>query len=120
MDTVIGTRVRVHLNLHRGDWSISDPRTGLVLRSATDVTLEGVTFHVSETTRQRIIERKRRRVHAWAIGQLLAVDTAPDLAGLEPVTYNPFRAPTFTTTEGEPVTAAPLMHFVERKGWRKP
>lgn len=114
---MIGERVRVHLNLHRGDWSISDPKTGRVLRSATDVTLTGVTFRVSEATRQRIIDKQRRRVHAWAIGTLVSVDTAPDITGRDAVTYNPYRAPTFTRVDGTPVLEVDEITFANRKGW---
>ncbi len=115
---VIGTRVRVHLNLHRGDFSISDPRTGNVLRSCTDVTLADVTFKVSETTRQRITRTGRRRVHAWAVGTLVAIDSAPSTEGTR-ITYNPYRAPTFTTSDGTPVHNADTVAFVNRYGYVK-
>lgn len=110
-------RVRVHLNLQRGDWSITDPKTGRVTASATDVTLRGVTFYVSEATRRRVIDKTRRRVHAWAIGELVATDSQPSTEGLTGVTYNPYRAGTFTTFDGTPVTEAAEMRFVGRFGW---
>ncbi len=113
----LGTRVRVHLNLHRGDFSITDPRTGNRLASCDDVTLTDVVFKVSQTTRQRIIRTNRRRVHAWALGILAAVDTSPVVDGATKVTYNPYRGPTFTTADGEPVHAAERVTFVDRYGW---
>lgn len=113
---MIGELVRVHLNLHRGDFSITDPKSGRVMASCDDVTLSGVTFKVSETTRQRVIAKQRRRVHAWALGTLVAVDAKPRVDGLELITYNPYRAPTFTTLAGTPVTEAKEVVFVDRYG----
>lgn len=114
---MIGELVRVHLNLHRGDFSISDPKTGRVMASCDDVTLSGVTFQVSETTRQRVIAKQRRRVHAWAKGTLVAVDSKPTIEGHPVVTYNPYRAPTFTKGNGSPVHAAEMVAFTDRKGY---
>lgn len=113
---LVGRRVRVHLNLHRGDFSISDPKTGNVLASCTDATLSGVTFKVSESTRQRIIAKNRRRVHAWAVGILEEVDTTPAIEGAVKVSYNPFRGPEFMTADG-PIHEAGRIAFVNRFGW---
>ena len=41
-----GEVVRVHFNLHRGDWAISDRSTGKVILYVHDVTLSSVTFVV--------------------------------------------------------------------------
>ena len=112
---MIGERVRVHVNLQRGDFSIS--QRGRVIASADDVTLSDVRFVVSEATRQRTIRFNRRRVHAWAEGTLVAVDTNPCVEGMTGVTYNPHRAPTFTTFDGTPVESAPQMTFKEKCGW---
>lgn len=112
---MIGQKVRVHVNLQRGDFSIS--QRGRVIASAHDVTLSDVRFVVSEATRQRTIRFNRRRVHAWAEGTLVAVDTNPNVEGMIDVTYNPHRAPTFTMLGGAPIERARLIHFVGRKGW---
>lgn len=114
---MIGERVRVHLNLQRGDFSIT--QQGRVVASAHDVTLKDVRFIVSETTRQRVIRHTRRRVHAWAEGVLVSVDTKPDTTGMRGITYNPYRAATFTTFDGEPVTRAGEVTFVDRFGWSR-
>lgn len=120
MATVLGERVKVHLNLQRGDFSITSLATGRVELSAADVTLQDVTFRVSETTRLKILRTKRRRVHAWAIGTLTAVDTNPSVTGRRQVSYNPYRAPTFTDGGGTPVEAAPEVVFAGKFGWLKP
>lgn len=114
---LVGERVRVHLNLHRGDFSISDPKTGKVWASADDVTLSGVTFTVSETTRQRVLAKNRRRVHAWAVGTLVGADLKPNVDGLETITYNPYRAGTFTLPGDRPITEAKEVAFANRYGY---
>lgn len=114
---MIGERVRVHLNLTRGCFVICDPRTGKLQRYCTDVTLRDVTFKVSEKQRQWTIAKNMRQVHAWAIGTVTAIDSTPDVTQHEIVTYNPFRAPTFTREDGAPVLEVEEITFVDRKGW---
>ena len=50
-----------------------------------------------------------RAVHAYATGTEVSPPAA--VAGLTEVTYNPFRADTFTTRDGRPVFAAALVVF---------
>ncbi|MFD8560662.1 hypothetical protein ACFV1N_25595 [Streptosporangium canum] len=116
---VIGAEAFVHLNLRTGYFSISDRRTKRVLYHAIDVTLEDVTFIVHETTRQRVISERCRRVHAWALGTLVDFDSNPDVRGMTRVTYNPYRCGHFTTTDGTPVERAALMIFRDRAGYQK-
>jgi hypothetical protein len=47
-------------------------------------------------------------VHAWAQG--IVTDAVPT-GKREAITYNPYRAPTFTTRGGTPVTACDFIHF---------
>lgn len=110
-------RVRVHLNLTRGCFVISDARTKRLIRYANDVTLRDVTFKVSEKQRQWTIAKQMRQVHAWAFGTLAAIDSGPDITWHGVVTYNPFRAPTFTRPDGTPVLEASEVTFVDKKGW---
>lgn len=111
-----GTVVRVHVNLTRGDFTICDPKTRRKIGSATDVVLRNVTFKVSEAVRQSCIAHQARWVHAWATGELVALDTVPSVEGGRKVTYNPFRAPTFTV-DGEPIHYADEVTFVGRHGY---
>lgn len=113
--TLVGQAVRVHLNLTRGDFVICDPTTGYVLAYVPDVTLKDVTFKVRESTRQRVITKGHREVHAWAFGTVVAASS-----GWEPegacVTYNPHRAGTFTI-DGAPVHHLPVVYFHGRHGF---
>lgn len=113
---MIGTTVRVHVNLHRGDFTITDPKTRKRIGSADDITLTGVTFKVSEARRQAVIRQGQREVHAWAIGTVVAINTAPDVDALRAVTYNPHRAPLFHFADGSgDVTAADRVTFRHRR-----
>ncbi len=101
---------RVHRNLNRGDWSVTTP--GARVARAQVYALAGVTFKVSAAGRARVLARKVRAVHAWAVGT--PVTTWPrDAAGpLVIVTYNPYRAETFTRADtGEAVERAAFVYF---------
>jgi hypothetical protein len=114
---MIGERVAVHLNLRTGRFTIAAKCGGNKMADADTVTLEQVTFKVYETTRQYTIRHNRRRVHAYAVGTLVAIDAREDTRELEQVTYNPFRAPTFTSRrDGRPVHNADRVHFADRVG----
>jgi hypothetical protein len=112
-----GARVRVHVNLHRGDFSIVDPRTGRVTANARDVMLHNVTFRVQEGGRQRVLKTRCRSVHAYAVGTLAGVNTGPDTTGLVRVSYNPYRSGSFTTADGRPVKTAAAVVFRDRACW---
>lgn len=110
---MIGQRVRVHLNLHRGDFSVADPRTGKIITNVRDITLRDVTFRVQPALLAKIRAWNRRKVCAYAVGVVQAVDSDPQPTGRK-VTFNPFRADTFHETgSGKPVHSARLTTFVD-------
>lgn len=112
---VTAVRVVVYKNLNKGCWSIAEAtRTGgrgRVLEHVQTIALREVSFHVKEARRRVVVSERCREVHAWASGILC--DPPPPGPRLE-VTYNPYRAPTFTTRDGAPVHAAPLVLFTDR------
>lgn len=116
LDTLIGERVRVHVNLHKGCLSVTDPRTRKVIGYADSITIADVTFTVSEKARLRVVDKQCREVHAWAVGRLEAVNDTTAAPDAPVVSYNPYRAPTFTSN-GEPVLTAPRVTFWQRKGY---
>ncbi len=104
---LLGQVVRVHRNLSkaiRGRWSVTDPRTGLVICHCNQISLEGVTFRVSEPGRQRVIRNRRKNVHARVQG---TVTNLPQFPGTrwEPAGYDPYTCGTFTCG-GLPVVRA--------------
>ena len=115
-----GLRVRVHRNLHRGDWSVTDPRIGRVIAHVSDITLTGARFRVQPAGVEAIRATGRRLVCAYAVGTLAAACSAPDVADWQRVSFNPWRATTFTTAAGRPITDAPLVVFTGDAGWVQP
>lgn len=99
--------MRVHRNLNRGTWSLTEP--GQAVRHAEAVTLARVTFKVSAAGRARVLARRVRAVHAWAAGTLTEEQPAGPFVR---VSYNPYRAETFTRADnGAPIHAAAFVVF---------
>ena len=107
---LVGELVRVHSNLRRGDYVIS--QRGRVVAYAPALVLGDAEFKVSAAGRARVLKLGQRAVHAWIFGRLLSVGdeaTIPPVSG-ERVTYNPFRSGSFERAEtGEPVSSAELV-----------
>lgn len=106
---MVGQRVRVHFNLHRHDWSVS--QKGRVVLNADSITLENVRFIVSESGWRRSQTLGKRTVHAWAEGTVVAVNEPAPNECTKRVRYNPFRAGFFHTDEGTQANGATLAHF---------
>lgn len=105
-------QVRVYRNLHRHCLSVQTrtPKGWRVTNHVQAITLDDVTFKVSEAGRQRCLREGRKNVHAFAIGTLDArvlpgaVATVNDAWS---ISYNPHRAPTFERRlDGMPVRTA--------------
>jgi hypothetical protein len=111
-----GDRMRVHVNLHRGNFSVMDPRTGRVVAGVDDITLADVAFRVQPAGLRRIRRERQRAVCAYAIGTVVAVGTQPDVTGCDRVSFNPYKGDTFMCN-GEPVLTAPAVVFRDRSGW---
>lgn len=116
-------RVRVFRNLTRRCLSIQARTTTgwRTVAHATDVSLSGVTFTVSEAGRQRVLATGKKTVHAWAEGEMLAwngrmrdaflhtemgalVDLPimrPILSLPTPITYDPRRFKTFVVRHSD-------------------
>jgi hypothetical protein len=113
---MIGKRVRVHYNLHRGDYSVIDPAHGRVIANVDNITLVDVEFRVQAGGLRMVRERGHRRVCAYAIGTVAAVNSEYDSRGLGRITFNPFRADRFHWAEhpGESVEWAGRVFFAGR------
>ena len=99
--------VEIYYNRTRKCWSVR--HNGRVIRHVLQIQLADCTMKVSEAARQRVVQTRRRGVHAWIIGTI-AEDTLSD-ACLEEITYSPFRGRTFRTLNGRPIAAADFVHF---------
>lgn len=90
-----GQKVDVYRNLHTDNgYSIRCSKTGLVLAHCSTVTLKNAKFVVSESGRQKTVEQKRKRVHAYVRGELATINKALPKGFLK-VIYNPYYTPFF-------------------------
>lgn len=83
--------VRVYRNLHRGGYSIKQGR--YVVAHATACVISEARFIVNETGRQRVLQEKKKNVHAYVDGMLSKFD-AESCRGQQ-VKYNPYKAGVF-------------------------
>lgn len=109
-------QVFVYWNLHRKCWSVKaleGGHKGRVIAHCDKVRLVGCEFRVSEAGRQRVLREKKKNVHAGIVGRLMqAYGTCTRIVGGKltdsdywfepgpdylPVTYNPYRGPTFVS-----------------------
>lgn len=98
--------VFVYFNLHRKLWSIKSRKTGRVLAHTDKVVLKDAEFRVGQAGRRRVLEERRKNVHAGVAGEW--VDSySSELDFDTPVTYNPYKYETFVKVESEtPVKSA--------------
>lgn len=109
----VGEQVRVYRNLHRACWSVQVRVPGKGWRvafHAANVVLGSARFTVNETGRQKVLRERKKNVHAFVVGALVSCSWPRVTAHfMRPVTYNPFKAPTFvvaSTFPAVPVTEA--------------
>lgn len=129
MSKHIGEIVKAYRNLHNTTgtgYSVKHAKRNRVISKrggVQQVTLEDVTFWVSEKTRQRTIREGKKYVHAYVIGTLTqgedylwpAYSQTSDSKrseeadlhsrGWRKARYNPFRGPDFTL-DGHPLAGA--------------
>lgn len=109
-------QVKVYFNLHRKVWSVltRTPKGWRLAFHERELTLENVTFKVSEAGRQRVLREKRKNVHAFAIGEL--VEKLPNGFDIlmRPVSYNPYKAGTFMCQD-KPVSKCDYATFGENR-----
>jgi hypothetical protein len=80
--------------------------SGIVRKHVERIYLENVKFVVRPAGRQRVLETKRKNVHAFVKGAARAWTDVP--LGAVRVSYNPYKSGDFCDHEGRPVK------FVER------
>lgn len=110
--------MRVYYNLHKHVWSLQEwiPRKGWRVRHhVRSLILRDVQFKVSEAGRQRVIREKLKHVHAWAIGELVSLDTYQyNRDASRRISYNPYMNAHFMM-DGLPIAAADMVVFNAEK-----
>jgi hypothetical protein len=108
-----GQQVKVYRNLQNGLFSVQFG--GLVVAHLATVQLVGVTFKVTESARQRVLNCKQRNVHAYAVG-IFTNSAQPEAT--EAISYNPYRAGHFFRVQDEaPVYSAAAVVLSEGKAY---
>ena len=95
-------KVFVYKNLHKDCWSIK--QDGLVKAHTHDLEMWDCAFHVNAKGRAKVLEEKRKNVHAGIKGYIDEHGVSAIEYPLRAVTYNPYKYDSFVdkTTE-EPV-----------------
>jgi len=100
-------KVDVYYNLHKKCLSVR--HKGKVIRHCDSVIIEGAKFIVSQRGRERVLQEKRKNVHAYVRGELKeGPDTkcrAWHLVGRR-VFYDPYKYDSFVLSDKTPVTGA--------------
>lgn len=112
---VKNTKFYIYRNLHTGGFSIR--HKGLVIQRSNYIIGNNVTFKVNELGRQRVIQEKRKNVHAFSVcesysimetGSLVEVDNLPAIS------YNPYKSSNFVCNN-KTINAATAVLFFEGK-----
>ena len=100
----VGTRVRIHRNLHNGRWSVTVK--GRVVAHASSVAIDCERIHANSNGVERVRTGKRE-VCLWAVGTIAAMPTG---AGV-PVRITPRGTHTATLPDGSPYTGGGTLAF---------
>lgn len=113
----IGTPVRVYRNLRNNLMSVQAKAPNgswLVVGHVNSCLLYDATFKVSEAGRQRVLQQKRKNVHAFICGELADIDT--DVVLPTKAFYNPYKFETFVTENLGRLDSANCVSISVQKG----
>ena len=105
----VGGRVRVYRNIARDSYSVmamEGPDNGRVVAWAKEVFLDDVKFVVRESGRQRVLNERRKNVHAFVDGKLTSDQPVWDIDETVRVRYNPYVGPHFMDDCHQPLAGA--------------
>jgi hypothetical protein len=115
-----GVSVDVYRNLHKNTWSIRSRTTGRVVGHSDNVLVRAAKFVVQPAGRKRVLQDKRKNVHAFVRG---VVSPLPGVTTFETpcdvqVKYNPYKADHFYEVEtGEAVEQASVVVLDTQGAW---
>ncbi len=116
------SRVEVYWNLHKKTYSVRDlsgPNKGRVTSHSDSITIKDVTFVVQPAGRARVMRDRVKNVHAFVRGvphdrtdeeiNARMVDQATGRGSWTRVSYNPYKAGSFLSSDGDPISRADLV-----------
>ena len=87
---------KIHFNLHKKNWTVREKVDGKwkVTGNYAFIIARPLKWHVGESSRQRVIERQARAVHAWVDVELVhCSNELPKVKmGQDVISYNPYFA----------------------------
>ena len=115
-------KVRVYRNLHNRLWSVvalSGENKGRVIAHMSTVSLVDARFVVRPAGRLKVIQERRKNVHAFVVGTLVGSNLDSTLPTIEAtqVTYNPYAAGHFYYAAfgiGADIYYSPRVNMTER------
>tara|TARA_Y100000588_G_scaffold87320_1_gene92996 strand:+ start:1699 stop:2079 length:381 start_codon:yes stop_codon:yes gene_type:complete len=90
-------KVFVYKNLHKDCWSVK--QDGLVKAHTKSINLWDCSFRVNAKGRAKVLEEKRKNVHAGIVGYIDENEMAMTFGTA--VTYNPYKYSTFVEKDTE-------------------
>ena len=117
----------VYFNLHKKTWSLKNNKTKLVDFHSDVTIMRNCDFKVSQAGRKRVLEQKRKNVHAGVLGEVVQsfdiFDTMPILPPTPDyieITYNPYKYDSFVIkATGEKVNSADKVIMQNKKVYAK-
>ena len=100
-------RVEVYFNLHQKLFSVRDCKTGRVFAHSKYVTIRDPKFVVRQSGRNRVLQERKKNVHAFVRGELEDLfhhgldDLVEAVVDGIPVTYNPYKYSSFVVKDTE-------------------
>jgi hypothetical protein len=111
-----GSKLDIYWNLHLGCWSVKDK--GRVILHPLKILAEDCQLVVQPGGRRRVLETKRKNVHAFVRCKSLIIHDKLDF--LVPNTwvelhYNPYKSSTFVDNSGTPFYNAKKVYMDNKK-----
>lgn len=100
-------RVEVYFNLHKHTFSVRDCKTGRVFAHSNYVTIRDPKFVVRQSGRNKVLQERKKNVHAFVRGELEDLlcrgldDLVETVTQGKPVTYNPYKYASFVYADTE-------------------
>jgi len=101
--------VDVYWNLHKKCWSVRNRKTGRIAKHAKSLMVEGVAFIVQPAGRARVLQEKKKNVHAFVRGTIYRYGDADSYSVSKIVKYNPYLMSQFSKSDGSNVYDASLV-----------
>jgi hypothetical protein len=90
---------------------------GLVIARHEMMVASDVEFRVNEKGRQRVVQERRKNVHAFVVAKSFQTfGERTGACGLKLISYNPYKCGSFTV-DGEPITRASHVLFEDGRCW---